>query len=183
MCQSHVSANDSEKKDGSGGRSARQRPDFTEEAGDQWISRLHTPALSTTTAFTHTCIQRTQTNTSGWSLTQRLTYEEPVGKIKNICDSGTDKHSGVRWKTCKFKASTTSVSSLTTFRANFNSRPSMSLSCWRKRPGDMSIKMKSLLWVRIKLKHTWTWTHTVPGTDVSFWSRDRGWSTHRASNG
>lgn len=66
---------------------------------------------------------------SGWSLTQRLTYEEPVGKIKNICDSGTDKHSGVRWKTCKFKASTTSVSSLTTFRANFNSRPSMSLSC------------------------------------------------------
>lgn len=88
-----------------------------------------TPLHSTTTAFTHTCTQRTQTNTSGWSLTQRLTYEEPVGKIKNICDSGTDKHSGVRWKTCKFKASTTSVSSLTTFRANFNSRPSMSLSC------------------------------------------------------
>lgn len=42
MCQSHVSGNDSEKKDGRRGRSGRQRPDFTQKARDQWIGRLCT---------------------------------------------------------------------------------------------------------------------------------------------
>lgn len=37
MCQSRVSGNDSEKRDGGRGRSGRQRPDFSQKAPDQWI--------------------------------------------------------------------------------------------------------------------------------------------------
>lgn len=60
MCQSHVSGNDSEKKDGRRGRSGRQRPDFTEKAWDQWIGRLCTLRSQTNA---HTCtytLQQTQ---------------------------------------------------------------------------------------------------------------------------
>lgn len=42
MCQSHVSWNDSKKKDGERGRFGRQRPAFTESTGDQWIGGLCT---------------------------------------------------------------------------------------------------------------------------------------------
>lgn len=37
MCQSRVSGNDSEKRDGGRGRPGRQRPDFPQKAPDQWI--------------------------------------------------------------------------------------------------------------------------------------------------
>lgn len=53
ICQSHVSGNDSKKKDGKRGRSGRQRPDFTQKAGDQWIGRLFT-RCSQTSAHIHT---------------------------------------------------------------------------------------------------------------------------------
>lgn len=39
MCQSCVSGNDSEKRDGGRGRSGRQRPDFSQRTPDQWIGR------------------------------------------------------------------------------------------------------------------------------------------------
>lgn len=53
MCQSHVSGNDSEKRDGRRGRAGRQRPDFTQKAWDQWIGRL-CALCSQTSAHIHT---------------------------------------------------------------------------------------------------------------------------------
>lgn len=44
MCQSRVSRNDSEKRDGERGRSSRQRPDFLQRTPDQWIGGR--PALA-----------------------------------------------------------------------------------------------------------------------------------------
>lgn len=112
MCQSHVSGNDSEKKDGRRGRSGRQRPDFTEKAWDQWIGSLCTSAHTHTHAHSNKHIM--------------LQFDAKIdlsgARQKNLRKTYRQTHQQTDGNTHKWNTST-SIPLQSTFRVLLNSPP------------------------------------------------------------
>ena len=166
MCQSHVSGNDSEKKDGRRGRSGRQRPYFTEEAWDQWIGRLCTPCSQT---HLHTL-----TNTQCCSLMLKLTYLDPVRNLERDVQKNT-------WKGRR-KHTQMKHFHLHTSLGIPQQSPPRSLSSWRMDLGNCQLKWNPHLWSRMRA-HSMKHTHYSSGDQSKLLPRDRGWSTRWASYG
>lgn len=139
ICQSHVSGNDSERKDGKRGRSGRQRPDFTAKPWDQWIGRLCTPHAQTS-AHTHV---HTLTNTERCVLMPRLTYLEPVKKP-------WERHTSTLKDRWKHTNETLPPIYLTAVHSGCTSTtpPSPGLSSWRMDAGNCQLKWNSIWGVK-----------------------------------